>query len=308
MPSIILLPDPSVAASTGRVAWVDPDNVAHSLDDGETIRYTRGSVGLGLPPLDIVRSEVPYQPGSRVRRVRTTERELTLPFLLQADAYADLRTQKQVMQRYLWSSDAEGDDVRYGYLRFTLVTGDTRQIRALYLEGLEGDTSQQYVTWEDIALTFLCPDGWFEDISDTVVTFTKGAAAVTWFGRPWFPFTLLGSTLIDSVSVDNTGDLEAWPIWTLTGPANSPVFRNLTTGAILSIPYNVPAGGTLTIDTRPGYRRVVDQTGNSRYGVIPAGSTLWSLARGLNQISVSAGSTTTATALTMNYRRRYLSA
>lgn len=307
MPTIVLLPS-STAASTGVLSWVDPDGVVHSLDDRESIFYARGSRGLGLPPLDVVRSDVPYIPGSRVRRVRTTERELHLPFTLIAPSYADLRTQKQILQRAMWSSDAEGDDVRYGYLRFTLVSGDVRQIRALYTEGLGGDTGDQFVSSEQIVLSFLCPDPWYEAVSDEAVSFTTGGAALTWFGREWFPFTLTGSRLIDSVSVDNTADLEGWPIWTLTGPATDPTFVNMTTGARLVVPTTVPAGGTLTVDTRPGFRRVVDQSGNSFYGLLPSGSVLWSLRRGLNTINASAGGTTSATSLTMNYRRRFLSA
>lgn len=61
------------------------------------------------------------------------------------------------------------------------------------------------------------------------------------------------------------------------------------------------------MDTRPGFRRIVDQSGNSVYGT--STGSLWSLAHGLNTISVSAGDTTTTdTELAMNYRKRYLSA
>jgi hypothetical protein len=47
----------------------------------------------------------------------------------------------------------------------------------------------------------------------------------------------------------NPGDVEAYPIWTLTGPLTSASIA--IDGRTITVPFAVPSGQTLVIDTNP---------------------------------------------------------
>jgi hypothetical protein len=51
---------------------------------------------------------------------------------------------------------------------------------------------------------------------------------------------------------ENTGDVDAWPLFEVTGPVNSPIIENTTTGRSFLVSGVIPAGVTVTIDSRTG--------------------------------------------------------
>lgn len=61
-------------------------------------------------------------------------------------------------------------------------------------------------------------------------------------------FTNPGGYLI----ADNIGDIDAWPIYTVLGPVDYPVITNDATGEGFVVNSIIPAGQTVTIDTRTG--------------------------------------------------------
>lgn len=60
------------------------------------------------------------------------------------------------------------------------------------------------------------------------------------------------------VTLTNPGRAEAWPLFRLTGPAPGPIITDLDRGWLLRFDpaWTLPAGQTIEIDTRPGYRTV----------------------------------------------------
>jgi len=55
-----------------------------------------------------------------------------------------------------------------------------------------------------------------------------------------------------SMVVTNQGDTAAYPVFTITGPANSPTIANVTTGAQFQVNAVIAAGTTVTIDANTG--------------------------------------------------------
>jgi hypothetical protein len=51
---------------------------------------------------------------------------------------------------------------------------------------------------------------------------------------------------------ENTGDVDAWSLFEITGPVNSPIIENQTTGRTFMVVGTVGAGQTVTIDSRSG--------------------------------------------------------
>lgn len=54
------------------------------------------------------------------------------------------------------------------------------------------------------------------------------------------------------MTVTNSGDLSAYPVFTITGPADMPVIQNVTTGQAFTVNANIAAGQTVVIDARTG--------------------------------------------------------
>lgn len=54
------------------------------------------------------------------------------------------------------------------------------------------------------------------------------------------------------LNADNMGDIDAWPIYTITGPVDFPVVTNEDTGEGFVITSTIGAGQTVTIDARTG--------------------------------------------------------
>jgi hypothetical protein len=50
----------------------------------------------------------------------------------------------------------------------------------------------------------------------------------------------------------NSGDVDAWPLFEITGPVDSPIITNETTGRAFTVSGTILAGSTLTIDARSG--------------------------------------------------------
>jgi hypothetical protein len=110
--------------------------------------------------------------------------------------------------------------------------------------------------------------------------------------------------------VSNTGDADAYPIWTVTGPGQ-PTVTNTTTGRSWSFSTSVPTGATWTVVAAPdGQASVTDQSGNSQWQYLAAGvpRDLWPLVPGLNELDIVLAGSGTGSMITMTYTRQWLRA
>lgn len=125
------------------------------------------------------------------------------------------------------------------------------------------------------------------------------------------------NTLRGTVTLVNDGDVNAYPLITLTGPMIDPVIVNQTTSSTISL-----AGGTITegvtwtIDLRDGNKRIYDQAGNSVLGsvtTLPISMASFALppdpvvAGGTNVITLTAGSVGAAAVFGAQITSQYLS-
>jgi phage-related protein len=157
--------------------------------------------------------------------------------------------------------------------------------------------------YQAATLEFDCPDPYWVDVVDTVAQ-ASGASGITSF-FPFFPLSLSASEIAAELLIDNTGDLEAWPVIAVTGPAVNPTLRNLTSGQVLTLNRTIAAGEIVTLDARPGARTAKMQDGTSVYSLLTSRQ-WWSLQRGSNRVRLEATGTTAASLLSVSYRRRWL--
>jgi len=283
--------------------WTDPQGTETDLSTGPDIITLWGVKGDGLMPVTHVEYQVPLQPGSQLRYTRIEARDVDLPLLVKGadgDEPSILAVQRALAATFY---PALGD----GTLRVTKSDGSQRQLTCRYSEGLIGDTSMAVaaVGYREVIVVFHAFDPFWYAVSPVVTSYTIGTPA-TFF--PFFPLVLTNVNIFAQPTITNGGDVEAWPVWTVTGPGSGLTLTNLTTGQTLSFPsLTLAAGDRLVIDTRPGKKSVVQNGVTNRYGLIATGGALWALAAGANSVSLQLSGATAASAVQLAYTPRYVS-
>jgi hypothetical protein len=290
------------------IVWVDPDGVSTTLHGGSGMFAAWNVSGRFSPPTRFEEEGIPEGDGSRLRAVHHGPNDIVLPVWVQAATDAALRTSVRALVSSM--NPKRGD----GILRITSPLGDQREVVCRVVTGLEGAERIGDTTGDAaqlLPLVFRAHDPYWQDTSDTVSgPWTVGSSPGSFF--PLFPLRLASSEVFAQVTVVNTGDEDAWPVWTVTGPGANPKLKNLTTGKTLDLAsYTIAAGEVVTIDTRPtgaNRKTVQSSTTGNLYSKLTAVSALWSFVRGSNSVSIEMGSATSASSVQVARRHRYLAA
>ena len=270
---------------------------------GETIRFVTRTEARQrmMPPVTITTIRVPQAQGGRFRGARHEERLVTLPVVVPGptDGRDELRR---------WA--AALDPVK-GEGTLTVVQGDHagRQLVCVYEAGLD-DFSEEWPMLGLTTLGFHAADPYWQDSAESSTAAQLGA------GYVWFPFAgswaqqplVLGASGIFAVAtVDNVGDVDAWPVITTIGPGSDLTVRNDSTGEQTHLTGAVAAASTVVIDTSPGHKTVTVDGANA-FGRLDATSTLWPLIPGPNRISITFTDSNPTASVTFAWRNRWLAA
>src|SRR5690606_27294893 len=125
---------------------------------------------------------------------------------------------------------------------------------------------------------------------------------------PMPPVLLTPSSTLGETTVTNSGNGDAYPVWTITGPG-VPTLTNVTTGREFSLAA-LSEGEVVTVDTRPTLQSAVDQLGNDRWGDLVKESPrdLWTLVPGRDVLNLALESAEEGSQVSMVYHRRWLRA
>ena len=122
---------------------------------------------------------------------------------------------------------------------------------------------------------------------------------------PIFPVRLMVSSEYAEGSVENSGDEDSWPIWTISGPAEDLVIVNNTTGKTIDLTgITVPDAGQLIIDCNPAAKSVL-LDGIDSIATLTLASELFPLALGANSITVKLNNPDSGTTVNVAFTRRY---
>lgn len=276
--------------------WVDAYGAVTALDvDWE-------ATGRFMPEVNFDEDEIPGYDGSRLRRTRFKPRTFTLKIVVTAASEPLLRTALRSL------TSAMNPKTGMGYIRVTSPLGDARQIACkvaggLGLEEKEGLSGPQM---QMALVTFHAFDPFWTDTSDTSTLFDIDTPP-SFF--PIFPLRLTASEIAVDITVDNDGDDEMWPVWTINGPGSGIALRNLTTGkSLVFTTMSLGAGESIVIDTRPDEKTAVRQDGTNAFPDLDVTSSMWSLQVGSNSVRLEmTGAVAGVSSLQLSYRKRYLS-
>jgi hypothetical protein len=296
------VPWPTRVNEMPRVSFTDPAGLTTVFSDWENGWVLQpGAKGLDMPQWAFTQDESPGIDGYAVRQVRAQGKEVALPIAFWAD---DSRVAYLARRRGLIRSlnPKRGE----GVLTVTQADGTSRTIGARYSAGLEGDESLDAsgARWCINVLTFACPSPFW--LGTEVVTEWRAAITGTFF--PLLPLAVGNSQVLGAVTIDNDGDDDAYPIWTITGPATSISLTNVTTGDVLVLTRTITVGDTIVIDTRERQQTALLNGATNLWGDISDTSTLWALEPGSNDLTLTVTGSTSNTRVRMTYQPRYLAA
>jgi len=290
------------------ITWYDPDGTATVLD------VEWGIAGRWMPPIEVTREALPGA-GSIRRHTRHAMRPVALPLWVQGTDEADLYTH---LRDLVWAMDPTRGD---GRLRVATSGGVTRELLCRLSEGLqlsEAFAEQAGPTWQRATALIEADHPYWLATTDEADSWAyDGSDAVSLLPVPdeaTGDFVLLGAgaATIAAPTVTNPGDVDAWPVWVLTGPGDEWVVSNDTTGRTLDLLTTLAAGETIRIDTRPRAlsttpKTVTDEAATNLYGALAAGSWLWPLAKGANNLRIQVdGASSGVTTVALTYTPRYL--
>ncbi|MGK5677526.1 phage distal tail protein [Actinoplanes sp. URMC 104] len=308
-----LYPDDDLG--TMSATWIDPDGIEWPLSNDELGWFTMsGPAGWGATPIEIVVDPLP-RGGEQVRYIRQRPRRLQWPLYIGADeggGHQNFVDKYRALMRAFTKTTQRGAP---GWLVVSRpATGRSRRIACYYEEGFDGAAGENHL-WAKPVIGLYCPDGYWS--GDTAVVERREFQATGTTPASFYsPFINVTSSRVvtddgagsSTTTLLNDGDVEAWPTWSITGPISELTAKNLTTGARFKLAYTLTAGQKITITTnRPTVRLAATGANLSKYidWLNPAGTELWPLVDGENDITFTALGAGTGTAVELAFTPRY---
>ncbi|WP_019984541.1 phage tail domain-containing protein [Streptomyces sp. Amel2xE9] len=259
-----------------------------------------GATGLDMPPFELHTDDSPNLDGGSFRSARAAARPILLPVFVYGIDRKTLRSFKRKLANAL--------NPKSGYCVLTFVEQDgvARHLKCYYAGGMEGNEAidSSGFKWVSYGIQLSALDPWFYSDTEVAANWNFGAAH-PFLGNPFLPIQLSqGTANLGAITVTNPGDIEAWPVWTITGPLRSLKFTG-PDGTSWGFPAQsggvdfLMNGRTLTVDCRPGYKTITDDQGKNYFPLLSPNPSLWSVPPGTSiiQTDLVAGSGTPTVAM-----------
>lgn len=203
-----------------------------------------GLRGLTMPPVQHYTTSYPSVPGARWRGHTVNAREVFWPIQL----YSDQSSQDWVEhERAFWKTMRPD---KTGTWTVTGPSGDQRYLDCRFSDDGEATFSHDPVLagWSNYGITLTADQPFWR--ADPVRRQWSAGASV-----PFYPagsgsgFVISPSTTLDASVIENPGDVDAYPVWEVSGPATTAQVG--VAGRNITIPFAIAAGKVLVIDTAP---------------------------------------------------------
>jgi hypothetical protein len=275
--------------------WIAPDDTEWYLTSDTELHFTLDAVtGWGAAPIQIVADAHP-RGGTRVRHIQPQHRIITWPLRVRADTHVELVHGWRDIARAFTMTRRLGP----GRLRVMRPDGDAREILAYYQAGFDGEPGQG-ITYDTAVLSLYCEDPYWRAVDPLSTPYEYGGTPVSYL-NPYV--TVSPSSVLGETTAYNPGDVEAWPEWTIVGPASGLTATNNSTGESFTLTAALAAGETATITTDPPTVR--GPSGNWTENLNWPGAVLWGLQPGLNDVDFAVSGAAAGTQIILSYTPRY---
>jgi len=263
-------------------------------DDGDFV-LTAGLSGMGIPSTT-VRIDDSAADGGVWRFSKRGIREMDLPVVIFGATRNEVETNLRRLSNLL--RDRTGGSI----LRASYSTGEVWELtQGHYVAGAEttkGDDANMAWTRWVLTMQFANPY-WIRQQAESFAVGVPGT------GRSLIPdlaeMRLTGSQAIGEIDVENLGDVDAYPVWTFQGPADS---VSVTSQDGLSFEYaaSIATGSTIIVNTAAG--TVVDEDGVNQYSNLSVSPKLFTLPAGNTSVTVEAVGADADTLISLYYQPR----
>lgn len=278
-------------------------NVNYSLvgSNGDTIEFDYSNyvlnpdfLGFGIPPAE-VRIEASAGDGGVYRHSKKGVRDIDMSVTILGTDRADVQSKLRRLSRLLQDSSGPTQVVA------NYSDGSSLILEAHYVGGAESQWgSEAGLIWNRWSLSFQCPSPYWESGTTEEFTVTTGNT-----GRGLLPeltkLKVTSSQVFGVITVDNQGDVPAYPTWYLRGPLSNITITNGTQS--FSLDDDILAGETITINTETG--EVTDDLGNNRYSMLAPAPKLFRIPPGVSSVSINAVAGTSAAEARLEYSPLY---
>lgn len=220
-----------------------------------------GRGGLIMPPVEQYADDSATTDGAVWQSYRVPPRDVTWPLIVIGDSPQGLREEHARFMTTL-RPDKTG--------KFTVAhpDGSKRSLDLRYVSGGEGDfgVNAYGISWIRHPLVMRAYDPFY--YGDEIVASFKYAAGVNFYGGTpggfGPPFYISSSQTVDTATITNPGDANAYGVWRFNGPFTS-VTANFGTG-VITIPFARSAGQWVEVNTNPRIATIYDQSLANRWG------------------------------------------
>ncbi|MFD5041956.1 phage tail protein [Streptomyces sp. NPDC058377] len=293
---------PGVGYAT--VTYIDPTGTRWPMTDTSANWYALadGVSGLGAAPYTLTSDPHP-RGGARLRHAQAQPRTIVWPVLVKGRDHTEFQEWWRALARAFTRTLREGP----GLLEVALPDGRIRQIEVHYSEGWDGrGQAATGITWDSAVVTLWCEDPYW--VSTTPVAVHRETGAQVDYLVP-YP-SVSSSQVLGETTVMNPGDVDVWPVWTVTGPASAITFTREDTGDAFTLTMadtvhgDLLAGETVTISTDPP--RVRSDSGENLIGGLDwPGAVLWSLPPGDTLVTFQLDGAEAGSAVDLTFYPRY---
>lgn len=284
--------------------WTSPTGRIRNLSADHPYLRPGGITGHMAPPISVLESRPPTLDGGVWRGQQYLPREMALGVMAHTrESHVWRSTYRQVVEDFDTSTGV-------GVLTVSYPDGASRSVQARYITGLESPIEGEpgVVRIGTFLIQLRAYDPWWYG-SPQSRAFTPQADADF---VPGPPFTIMPTELAGSPStVNNIGDVPAYPVWTIHGPASQVEFEN-DSGESFTVTSSIGLGEWVRIDTDPRVAldsKIVDHNGDNLWGVATNDyPNLWALPAGESQVTVSVSGSSADSQIIMQWNPRYRTA
>lgn len=283
---------------TIRAVWIDPTGVEWPLSNisPDIGWFTTPSIGgWGARPYSYTFDALP-RGGDDVRAIRAESARITWPLHIYGDTHLEFVARHRALRRAIMMTAWEN---RPGTLRVYRPDGTAREIKCWYEDGFGLDKGDGWLSANPV-LTLVAPEGYWRDTQPLTVSRKNETGSDFLAGFP----KVSSSQVLGATTINNPGDVRAWPDWVITGPATSVTATNNTSGHTFTFAFTLTAGQAATISTQtPQVRGPAGQNLVSALNWPLA--YLWPLAAGSNSVTFTVAGAAAGTQIDLVYYPRY---
>lgn len=262
-----------------------------------------GRKGFGIAPTKLVLREGAGE-GSRHRRTKRLARTIDFPIAIFGADRTEVETRFRQFARLIQ------DEETAPRLVATYPTGD-RLYTSIHFSGgadpVYGSDDTRGRDFVKLQMTFIAPSPYWteEDSTSYPFNFEVDLSADNWV-EDMTDMPLISSQTSGSVLIENSGDVPAYPVWTLRGPMDS--FTASYNGQGFSYNSVIPAGTTVVINTMDKtvlqVIPVLAPPANNKYGSLGVAPKLFPISPGSTTVTIVAQNTTLDSLVSMFFNAR----